>query len=300
MDKPSESLAESVPELASKDALGAALHFEQVTRIFERRVRAAGVKASLGAFFRPEVKQKRALANVSFSIPRGSCVGLVGANGAGKTTLLKIASGLLHPTSGQAHALGFTPADRNKKFLKSIGMVMGQKSQLWVDIPAAETFELLADIYEVPKDAFRERLANLARILKVEDLLGVQVRRLSLGERMKCEIIASLLHSPELVFLDEPTIGLDVVAKGAIREFIIEHNRKSGATIVLSSHDMSDITEVCDRLLLIHEGQLLYSGTLADFQAHYQVTGAAEDLERIVRQVLMGNHEGLPPPGMSS
>ena len=269
-----------------------ALNFDGVTRAFRRRQRGAGLRASWRAFWKPDYVTKTAVSHMDFRVPRGSCVGLVGANGAGKTTLLKMASGLLHPTQGEARVLGYVPAERDPEFLRRIGMVMGQKSQLWVDIPALETFELLAAIYDIPDKIYEERLARLAKILQVESILGVQVRRLSLGERMKCEIIASLLHEPELVFLDEPTIGLDVVAKHAIREFIREHNRTQGTTIILSSHDMTDITEVCDRLLFIHEGKLIYAGTLSEFNTRYKSGSSAQELESLVRDIMLTGGKG--------
>ena len=272
-----------------------AMEFHNVSREFRRRQRSAGLEASLKAFFRPEYTVKRAVGGIDFVVPRGACVGLVGANGAGKTTLLKMAAGLLHPSGGTVKVLNHAPAEREPAFLRRIGMVMGQKSQLWVDIPAVETFELLAAIYDIPEDVYQKRLAHLAKILQVEAILGVQVRRLSLGERMKCEIIASLLHQPELVFLDEPTIGLDVVAKHAIREFIREHNKEQGTTVILSSHDMSDITEVCEYLLFIHEGTLLYSGTLSDFNAHYKSGSSAQELESLVRAIMTTGYRGELP-----
>lgn len=269
-------------------AAPAAVEFDSASRVFRRRVRETGVAASLRAFWSPQYTDKIAVDSMTFRVKTGTCVGLVGANGAGKTTLLKMASGLLHPTSGTVRVMGFTPTDRDPEFLSRLGMVMGQKSQLWADIPAAETFELLAAVYGVDSETYRKRLDELTTILKVKELLGVQVRRLSLGERMKCEIIASLLHAPELVFLDEPTIGLDVVAKHAIREFIREQNKTSGTTIILSSHDMSDIVELCDELLFVNQGKLLYAGTLANFNAHYNVGAGAQELEALVRELMTG------------
>ena len=282
-------------EVTAKSTPDAIVEFRQVDRVFVRRERATGLGASVRAFFRPTYREKRAVEQLTFHVTRGRCVGLVGANGAGKTTLLKMAAGLLHPTAGDVRVLGFRPADRKPDYLSRIGMVMGQKSQLWIDIPAGETFELLAAIYGVPDAVAKARVQELARILDVEKLLGVQVRRLSLGERMKCEIIAALLHEPELLFLDEPTIGLDVVAKHAIREFVRRVNRERGATVILSSHDMSDIVEVCDELLFIHEGKLLFSGTIAAFHARFGPGSTAAELETLVRQIMTGAHAGVAP-----
>jgi ABC-2 type transport system ATP-binding protein len=259
----------------------------QLSRAFRRRERGAGLKASLKSFIAPKWVEKVAVHPLSFEIPQGICMGLVGANGAGKTTLLKMIAGLLHPTSGSVRTLGYEPVKRDTAFLKSIGMVMGSKSQLWVDIPASETFELLAAIYEIPEPLFRERLQRLTTLLGVESILGVQVRRLSLGERMKCEIIASLLHDPELLILDEPTIGLDVVAKHAIRDFVKHLKREARTTVILSSHDMADIEELCDQLMVMDQGRLLYGGALEQFHRQYgTASGGERALENLVRDIL--------------
>ena len=180
---------------------------KQLSRSFFRRERSGGLKGALKSMLRPQVKEKKAVMDVSFTVPYGACVGLIGANGAGKTTLLKMIAGLLHPSSGEIHTLGYVPYERDHKFLKKIGMVMGQKSQLWVDIPAIDTFQLLGAIYDLDPKHCAARVQELAELFGLKELLGVQVRRLSLGERMKMEIVASLLHSPSLLILDEPTIG---------------------------------------------------------------------------------------------
>lgn len=241
-----------------------ALRCRSLTREFTRTTREPGVLAALRSFVHPQRSTKQAVSNLSFDIPRGSIVGLVGANGAGKTTFLKMAAGLLHPSSGVIEVLGFSPAARRPDFLRKIGMVMGQKSQLWIDIPASETFELLGAVYEIPAEQHRARVKELADLFGVTEHLGVQVRRLSLGERMKLEIMAALIHEPEMLFLDEPTIGLDVVAKAKLRELIRNYNQIRRTTIVLSSHDMDDIAEVCDRLIIISKGQLKFDGTVAE------------------------------------
>ncbi len=220
--------------------------------------------AAVKAFFRPKVSTKWAVAGLDFQVAAGQVVGLVGANGAGKTTFLKMAAGLLHPTEGEIRVLGHVPHERDPNFLRSIGMVMGQKSQLWIDIPASETLELLAAVYDIPSEVYRKRLDDLARLFDVKEHLGVQVRRLSLGERMKLEIVAAVLHEPRLLLLDEPTIGLDVVAKDRIRGLVRDYNVEKGTTIVLSSHDMDDIAEVCHRLLIIHHGALRFDGSVSE------------------------------------
>lgn len=234
-------------------------------RSFRLRDRGEGVSEAIKSFFSPRWKDKHAVSNISFEITQGEIVGLVGANGAGKTTLLKMIAGLLHPTDGFVKSLGFTPHERNHSYLKQVGMVMGQKSQLWVDIPAWDTFMLLADIYELDREHARLRVEKLAKQFQVHDQLGVQVRRLSLGERMKLEIIAAVLHEPKVLILDEPTIGLDVLAKDVIRNFVIEYNKNENTTIILSSHDMEDISELCKKLLVINQGQLVYNGSLEAF-----------------------------------
>jgi len=241
-----------------------ALLCQSLTREFTRSTREPGLKAALRAFFRPTYVTKRAVADLNFEIPRGTIVGLVGANGAGKTTFLKMAAGLLHPSSGRIEVFGYKPFERRPEFQRKIGMVMGQKSQLWIDIPASETFELLGAVYQVPADLHRARIKELAELFQVTEHLGVQVRRLSLGERMKLEVMAALLHDPEILFLDEPTIGLDVVAKAKLRELIRDYNRRKRTTIILSSHDMDDIAEVCDRLIIISKGQLKFDGTVSE------------------------------------
>ncbi|MEO5668689.1 MAG: ATP-binding cassette domain-containing protein [Bdellovibrionota bacterium] len=242
-----------------------AIEATKLGRVFRQRERTAGVGAALRAFFKPVWTVKDAVKSVDLQIPQGSVVGLVGANGAGKTTFLKMMSGLLHPSSGKIRVLGFTPHERDPAFLRRIGMVMGQKSQMWVDIPAYDTFMLLAAIYGIDADKAKMRVDELAKLFGITQQLGVQVRRLSLGERMKLEVMAALLHEPDLLILDEPTIGLDVLAKETLRSFIRDYNKTQKTTIILSSHDMEDISELCDSLLVIHKGELVFKGSLTDF-----------------------------------
>ena len=273
-------------------ATTALIQSTQLCRSFERRTRPAGSWAALRSFVKPVFESKKAVTNVSFEIQEGSIVGLVGANGAGKTTLLKMCAGVLHPTSGSVSVMGFRPAERKPAFLRQIGMVMGQKSQLWTDLPANETLELLGAIYDIPSEVFRKRLDHLCNIFGVKEHLGVQVRRLSLGERMKFEIIASLLHQPKLLILDEPTIGLDVVAKHNIRDFILNSNREFGTTIILSSHDMSDIQQLCSKLMIIGLGQLVFDGPIESFSEKYGSVDSSgnpeQALEELVHKLLVG------------
>jgi ABC-2 type transport system ATP-binding protein len=260
---------------------------KELSRSFFRRERQGGLAGALKSAINPKIKEKKAVEKVSFSVPAGACVGLIGANGAGKTTLLKMIAGLLHPTSGEIHTLGVVPFQRDHAFLRKIGMVMGQKSQMWIDIPAIDTFHLLASIYDLDKTQSQARIDQLSKLFGVTEQLGVQVRRLSLGERMKMEIVAALLHSPSMLILDEPTIGLDLLAKETIRNFIKAYRRVEKSTIILSSHDMEDISELCDHLLVISRGTLIYSGSVVDF-------GRNENLRNRVLQLLKDEETSSP------
>jgi ABC-2 type transport system ATP-binding protein len=196
-------------------------------------------------------------------------VGFLGPNGAGKTTTLKMLSGILYPTSGAISVLDFTPQDRKAVFQKQIALVMGQKNQLWWDLPATDTFTLQKDIYKVPTDQYNKTLNELVELLDVKDILLTQVRRLSLGERMKCELIAALLHRPKVLFLDEPTIGLDIVVQKKIRSFFKEYNKRFKTTIILTSHYMDDVKEICDRVIMIDHGHKIYDGKINQLVAEY-------------------------------
>ncbi len=232
----------------------------EVSRSFRSAKKAEGVRGLLKLLLKPEYVTHEALKRVSFQIHSGEFIGLIGANGAGKTTLLKILSGLIPPTSGGATVLGFDPFQRHLDFRRRISLVMGQKAQLWWDLPAVDAFDLLRAIYEIPEKTYRERLTLLADLLDVKRHLGTQIRRLSLGERMKMELIGAILHWPSVVFLDEPTIGLDVLAAHRLREFLREFNKREKATIILTSHNMEDIERLCPRVLILRSGELVYDG----------------------------------------
>ena len=242
---------------------------------------------SFKAFFTRQYTEKVALKSTDLEIPQGQIVGLIGANGAGKTTLLKTLSGLVHPSAGEAEVLGYKPWKRDNAFLKQISLLLGQKNQLWWDIPAADSFQLLIKIYDLDEKAANQRVMELAEVLDCKHVLNTQLRRLSLGERMKMEIIGSLLHQPKVLFLDEPTIGLDIVAQTAIREFLLSYTKQFKPTIVLTSHYMDDIALLADRLLLMSHGQIVYDGTVNSFMNKSQDSQNQEaDFEDVIRRFL--------------
>lgn len=236
------------------------IEVQGVTRSFRSVKKKEGLKGAFGLLLKPEYSEHQALKSVSFEIEAGTFNGLIGANGAGKTTLLKILSGLIPPTTGQARVMGFDPFKRPLAFRRQISLVMGQKAQLWWDLPALDAFDLLKAIYEIPKKTYDERLQTLAELLDVKRLLQTQIRRLSLGERMKMELIGALLHWPSVIFLDEPTIGLDILAAHNLREFLKVFNQREKATIILTSHNMEDIERLCSRVLILRSGEMIYDG----------------------------------------
>jgi ABC-2 type transport system ATP-binding protein len=222
-----------------------------------------GVRGALKALVRREYREVHAVDNISFTIEPGEMVAFLGPNGAGKTTTLKMLSGLIYPSAGHARVMGFVPWERPDAFRRQFSLVMGQKNQLWWDLPAGDSFELHREIYAIPAPEFRETLAELTELLGVEKLTRQAVRELSLGERMKMELIAALLHRPRLLLLDEPTIGLDVVAQGMIQRCLRDYHARRGVTTLLTSHYMRDIEALCDRVLVITHGTLVYDGALS-------------------------------------
>ena len=249
-----------------------AVHLQTLCKTYRVPERESGMGAALQSLFRRKMQEVQAVDGLTFDLAPGEIVGFLGPNGAGKTTTLKMLSGLLHPTGGEGRVLGFIPWKRERAFLRQITLVMGQRNQLVLDIPAADSFELNRVIYRLPGADYRRTLDELTGLLELGPLLKKPVRNLSLGERMKCEIAAALLHRPQVVFLDEPTIGLDVTMQRRIRAFIEEYNRRSGATVLLTSHYMADVEALCKRVIVIHHGRLLFDGDLADlvqqFTAH--------------------------------
>ena len=236
------------------------IEVNNVKRSFRSSKKQEGWRGAFNLLVKPEYQTHQALKGVSFSVEEGAFVGLIGANGAGKTTLLKILSGLIPPSEGSASVMGYEPFKRAVEFRNQISLVMGQKAQLWWDLPAVDAFDLLRAIYEIPEKTYRDRLAMLAELLDVQKHLHTQIRRLSLGERMKMELIGAILHWPSVIFLDEPTIGLDVLAAHKLREFLRVFNRKEKKTIILTSHNMEDIERLCSRVLILRDGALIYDG----------------------------------------
>jgi ABC-2 type transport system ATP-binding protein len=237
---------------------------EELTKTFQVPEREGGFGAAVRSFFRRQYREVKAVQQVSFRIGSGEIVGFLGPNGAGKTTTLKMLSGLLHPSGGRAQVLNFTPWERKGDFLRAITLVMGQRNRLSWDIPAADSFLLNQAIYRLSDAEYKDTLDELNDLLDLAPIVRKPVRNLSLGERMKCELAAGLLHRPQVLFLDEPTIGLDITSQARIRAFLREYNRRTGATILLTSHYMADVTALCERIVMIHQGQLKYDGGIAE------------------------------------
>jgi ABC-2 type transport system ATP-binding protein len=252
------------------------VHVSELTKIFKVPEREAGVRAAAKSLVRRKTRDVRAVDAISFEIGPGEVVGFLGPNGAGKTTTLKMLAGLLYPTSGETRVLGHVPSRREREYLRRMTMVMGNRNQLQWDIPALDSFELNRAIYRIPRTDYVEMRDELIDLLEVGDLVRKPVRNLSLGERMKVEIVGALLHRPQVLFLDEPTIGLDVTMQKRIRTFIAEYNRRHGATVLLTSHYMADVEALCRRVIVIHHGRILFDGalaSLADEFAAYKTIG---------------------------
>jgi ABC-2 type transport system ATP-binding protein len=238
-------------------------------KVFRTRKRTPGTLGALRSFFSTEYEDRVAVDAVTFSLEPGELVGYIGPNGAGKSTTIKMLTGILVPTSGEVSVAGLVPWKNRKENARNIGVIFGQRSQLYWDLPLVESFELLRAIYGVPRDLYRRNLNEFVEILEMADFLRTPVRQLSLGQRMRGDFAAALLHSPQIVYLDEPTIGLDVVAKEAIREFIARINAERGATIVLTTHDLADVERLCKRIVLIDRGTLIYDGDIERIKSEY-------------------------------
>ncbi len=241
-----------------------AIIVDHLVKNFEVTEKEPGLTGAVKSLFSAKKKQVHALRGVSFTIQPGELIGFIGPNGAGKTTTLKTLSGLLYPTSGFVEVLEHDPWERKSEFLKQISLVMGQKNQLWWDLPAIETFELNRAIYEIPKRDYEESLNELTELLEVKKLVNTPVRKLSLGQRMRMELVAALIHKPKVLFLDEPTIGLDLIAQQKVRDFIYAYNQKNNATIILTSHNMDDLIDLARRVIVIDEGKILFDGAFEE------------------------------------
>jgi ABC-2 type transport system ATP-binding protein len=266
-----------------------AIETNQLSRSFKTYQKPEGLVNSIKGIWNRKYDEKFALNQTTLSIESGKIIGLVGANGAGKTTLLKILSGLVVPSSGDARVLGYRPWERDYDFLRQISILLGQKNQLWWDISPMDSYALLARIYDLEPNYAKKRVIELAQMLQCEHVLNTQLRRLSLGERMKMEIIGSLLHEPKVLFLDEPTIGLDIVAQENIRNFLSNYVKEKGPTVILTSHYMDDIATLADRLLLISKGSIVYQGTVDEFvkKSNSELVGHEEvDFEEVIRRFL--------------
>lgn len=253
------------------------IEVRNLTRVFRTYKKQPGFLGGLKGLFYREFEELAAAHDISFDIKEGEFVGFLGPNGAGKTTTLKMLSGLIYPTSGTARVAGFDPTKRENAYRRIFALVLGQKNQLWWDLPASESFALIRHIYGLEATAYQETLDELVELLDVRAKLNVMVRELSLGERMKMELIAALLHRPRVLFLDEPTIGLDVTSQKSVRQFLREYNRKHRVTILLTSHYMADIKELCDRVIVIHKGSKIYDGGLSRLESTLGVS------QRIIR-----------------
>ena len=242
---------------------------KNLSRTFKKPIRDEGLKGMIKALFSRKYEEVKAVDDISFEIEQGEIVGYIGANGAGKSTTIKMMCGILHPTSGTVTVNGMGFEKDRQKINKEMGVVFGQKTQLWWDIPLIETFKILKSIYEVPDDEYNERFEYLCELLDMKPFLTQTVRSLSLGQRMRADFAAALIHSPKIVYLDEPTIGLDVLVKDNIRSAIKELNKKYNITVILTTHDMKDIEELCNRIIIIDKGKILYDGSLANIKYRF-------------------------------
>ena len=246
-----------------------AIEVVDLVKVYETYRKRPGLLGSLRGLFHRERIYTAAVNGISFSIDEGELVGFLGPNGAGKTTTLKVLSGILYPTGGDAKVLGHVPARRQKEYQKQFALVMGQKNQLWWDLPARESILLNKEIYEIPDGEFDRILGELSDLLEIGDILDFPVRKLSLGQRMKCELVAALIHNPKVLLLDEPTIGLDVVAQKNIRDFIRRYNREKRTTVLLTSHYMEDISQLCERVIILDAGRIIFDGRLDELIRTY-------------------------------
>lgn len=253
-----------------------AIHVTELLKTFKSKRKPAGLRGSLRSLVKPQFRMVEAVRGISFDMEEGELLGLIGPNGAGKSTTIKILTGILHPTSGEASVLGMVPWKERQKLAYQIGSVFGQRPQLWYHLPAIDTFLLFGKIYELEDHFVRQRIAKLAEMFEIQDLLETPVRKLSLGQRMRCEVAASLLHKPRLILLDEPSIGLDVVAKQRIRDTVKLMNQQEGVGVLLTSHDAGDIEALCRHVMIINHGQIVYRDKVSNLKRHYLTTKLVE------------------------
>jgi len=246
-----------------------AIEVRDLRKDFKVQKNRAGLSGAFRDLFNREYRHVQAVKDISFTIPQGEICGYIGENGAGKSTTIKMLTGILVPTSGHMLVNGYVPYKEREKFVREIGVVFGQRSQLWWDLGVIESFQLLRKVYQVPEQDFKNRLDELVQRLELSELLSRPVRKLSLGQRMRCELAASLLHNPSVLFLDEPTIGLDIVVKTEIREFLKDMNRRFGTTILLTTHDLQDIEALCSRVIMLDDGNIIYDGALDELKARW-------------------------------
>ena len=261
-----------------------------LNKAFKAKQKEAGLAGSLKSIFKPKYKQISAVDKVSFDIAKGELIGFIGPNGAGKSTTIKMLTGILFPDNGKISVLGFDPQKKRQKLAYKIGTVFGQKPQLWYHLPAIDTFNLFAKIYELKPEEYKQRLDYLVKTFEVEDIINQPVRKLSLGQRMRCEFIASLLHKPQILFLDEPTIGLDIIVKKKIRELIKKLNKQEKVTVLLTSHDMEDVERICKRIIIINKGKIVYDDSMKKIKEQF--------LNKKRIEVILENKEIIQIPGV--
>jgi ABC-2 type transport system ATP-binding protein len=240
------------------------IEINHLVKKFEIKTKKAGFLNKIKSLAKSDIKEIKAVDNISFEVKQGDIIGFIGPNGAGKSTTIKMLTGILFPTSGNISVLGLNPQKQRVKLAYSIGTVFGQKPQLWLHLPAIDTFNLLGEIYEVDEKEFNDRMEKLVDLFEIKDLINTPVRKLSLGQRMRCEIVAALLHNPKIIFLDEPTIGLDIIAKKKIRSLLKKLNEEEGTTIILTSHDLEDIEKLCNQLIIINKGKIVYNNSMSE------------------------------------
>lgn len=259
-----------------------AIQTKALTKTYRYTEQRPGLGGAVRGLFRPDRRERLAVDALDLTVPRGQVIGLLGPNGAGKTTTIKMLCGLLRPTAGEVEVLGHRPSKRGYDFLSRISVVFGQKSMLWWDVPTYDSLLIHKEMYALAKPRFDQTVEDLSNRLQIQDILNIPVRKLSLGQRMRCELMLALLHGPELLFADEPTVGLDVVAKLTVRTFLAELNRDLGTTIVLTSHDMNDVAALCERIVVINHGRPIFDGDLAALRAQ---SHSGDDLDQVMSKL---------------